>query len=106
MPRVDSSGALSRIRSSYDGNYGEWEDTDAVMRAGRGRRTGMSMMATHTRSECIRRYGPYIQLYRRIRWSSLVFGGLLSLKLSVGAVNRLESDLITPRSDHYILIKR
>ena len=50
--------------------------------------------------------GHTIHLYRRIRWSSLLFGGLLSLKLSVGAVNRLELDLITPRSYHYILIKQ
>ena len=59
MLRVNSSGGLSRIRFKHDGRIGEWEDTDAVMRAGTGRRTGMSMMATHTRSECIRRYGPY-----------------------------------------------
>jgi len=59
MLRVNSSGGLSRIRSNHDGAIGEWEDTDAVMRAGTGRRTGMTMMATRTRSECIRRYGPY-----------------------------------------------
>ena len=59
MLRVNSSGGLSRIRSNYDGSIGEWEDTDTVMRAGRVRRTGVSTMATHIRSECIRRYGPY-----------------------------------------------